>query len=223
MTDWRNILEDAVTPAALISFGKDSMLLLELMREVRTDFDVIHFGPVSKFAENIIKQYDLTVYSWNPAQRSILIDGDTTVLVDDYSFGGELMPVIQDIEPNDVCCGTVNDKPPLMDWAYNWSDTFLGWKATDSHPIFANQPHIIDGMPFGNTKLYAPLRDLTDSDVFQALFERGIVVPPENGSVNLCTRCLRNEATFCPMVGAEIPPHTWSPADSLAAFQARFR
>ncbi len=219
----REIIEQAKLPAVLCSFGKDSLLLLDMAREVKPDIDVIHFGAIDKFAEKIIKQWNLTVYSFAPAHRSILINGETTVLVEDYSVGGAYLPVIQDVEPSEVCCGTVNDKPVLIDWEFGWTDLLIGWKATDRHDIFVNQPSIIDGSMLANVKLHVPLANWSDADVYAELEKRGIEAPePDTDTRKLCTRCLRNETTFCPMVGHEIPPFEWSPADSLAAFQARF-
>lgn len=223
MTHWRNILEKAVTPVALCSFGKDSILMLDLMREVRQDFPVIHFGKPDKFAEGIIRQWNLTVFSYAPAQRQILLDGENTVLVSDYSFGGAYLPVIEDIDLGETCCGAFNEGPRLSAFDYDWSDTFIGWKSCDSHPILTTQPNIVDGMALGNTKLWAPLRDYTDSDVYQALFDRGLPIPERDRDTKFaCTRCLRGPA-FCPMEGGKlIPAHQWSPDVSLEAFRQRF-
>lgn len=221
MADWRNILEKAAAPVALLSFGKDSILMLDLMREVRTDFPAIHFGPVDEFAKGIIRQYNLTVYSYAAAQRSIVI-GDETVLVSDYDFGGQLMPVVETVEPGDTCCGTVNNQPRLNNFGYDWTDTFLGWKETDKIPLVIHQPHIIDGMRFGNTRLWTPIRHLTDTEVYAELARRELPIPaPDADTRLLCTKCLRGEA-FCPLQQATIPAFKWNPAASLEAFQQRF-
>lgn len=221
----REILEQAKTPIVLCSFGKDSLLLLAMAREIIQDIPVLWFHRDRRdaFAEQIIADWNLTVFDYAPADVSIVPNGDGFSLISDYAFGnGAVLPVLEDIELGEQCCGLL-DKQRLINFGFGWDLTLCGWRTSDHHPVYgANQPWIPeDGAPWGNTWLMAPIRDMSDAEVYAALDRRGIPRPPEDSGINLCTRCLKG-ATFCPVEKMEIPKFDWQPQASLAAFRQRF-
>lgn len=221
----REILEQAKTPIVLCSFGKDSLLLLAMAREIIQDIPVLwfHHGRRDAFAEKIIADWNLTVFDYAPADVSIVPNGDEFSLISDYAFGsGAVLPVLEDIEPGEQCCGLL-DKQRLINFGFGWDLSLCGWRTADHHPVYGtNQPWIPEhGAPWGNTWLMAPIRDMSDAEVYTELDRRGIPRPPEDMGRSLCTRCLKG-ATFCPVEKTEIPKFDWQPQASLAAFRQRF-
>ena len=233
ISEWLNI---ATSPVLLCSFGKDSMLLLSLIREVK-DIPLIWYRSdliVSQreFAERIIIEWDLTVFGYAPAVRYFLPNGNGLSLINDYSMSNDRFPVVVDVEHSDRCCLTISQQRTPF-FSYDFDVTFTGYKNTDTHLIFEGLEVLPeDGFQFGGTKFYAPLRDLTDEDVWTLIRELKVPFDEKryagNDSFNpdlllACTRCLQSTSgVFCPEQQKEIPAYQWDKQGALDAFRARF-
>jgi hypothetical protein len=178
------VLSTAQNPCVFWSAGKDSQLLLSLIREHR-DIDVILYADkLSSFQEQVVMDLNLTVYLYSPGDAYYLPNKDGVALVREYPVGGAPFPVIWDVEHSDKC-GLEISKAENVCVHYPWDTVFIGWKATDEHYITGKNPFPPNGTQVGTTKFYAPLRHLSDEQVLEELDKRGIAFDPENGTESL--------------------------------------
>jgi hypothetical protein len=189
----RETLAHSVSPAVLSSFGKDSMLLLDLVREVIPHPNVIWFrtGVDETFARRIIREWNLTAFSWRPADV-YLVCGQQTTMVQEYSVGEHRLPVLVDLVESDQCatCRWPNLRTPTLFLPF---DTLLvGWKDTDEHWLKGNAPLATDGFTIGRSKMYAPLRHMTDEAVRAGIIDRKIPFEPTPDELPICIHCLES-------------------------------
>lgn len=205
----KNVLAQAKNPSLLVSFGKDSLLLLHLVREIKPNISIFWFGDkLSRFAESVIKDNDLQVYSYAPADRYLVPNGDGYSLIDEYSFGQSRVPLVSDLFKSDLC---ELNLPAIRTPLFNWQSdiTFWGGKATDSHPLIGHLP--AKEFQLGDTKMVAPLWTYSDEDVFECLEAMAIPYEPETNDIPVCQACLDEiEATM-------------DREASLGAFRGRFQ
>lgn len=216
-------LNGAKAPIVCWSGGKESQLILKLANDVR-DVPALWFRSVdpcrNKFAENFLASADPTAYSWEPADRYVLPNGQGMSLIEEFSFGNRRLPLISDIAPGERCALNMpKDRVAFVN--YTFDVTLVGTKACDSHALVS--PTKIDGF-------VAPLWHMTDEEVWAAIRELEIPVEEsvydgrEADGPRLCTNCLsRGEGdVFCPEVKGAIPRFNWQPDAALAAFNTRF-
>ena len=218
-------LAGAQSPVVCWSGGKDSQLLLRLVAEQRPDVPVLYFrSPDPKrrrWAEQFIADSDLTAYSWLPADRYVV---PGVHLVEEYSFGNMRLPIVSDVHHSDRCVLKI-PREFVGHVAYPFDVTLVGVKDSDEHPILGKGYWQPDG-----DGCFAPLRSLSDEEVWQAIRELEIPVEEavydgsEPDGPSFCTRCLSEEPeVFCPAAGRVIPRFDWNPSAALSAFRQRFR
>jgi hypothetical protein len=225
----RKVISDALagarSPIVCWSGGKDSQLLLRLVAEQRPNVPVLYFRSADpsrrRWAEQFIADSDLTAYSWNPADRYVLPGPH---LVEEYSFGDLRLPIVSDVVDGERCVLEI-PRDFVTHVAYPFDVTFVGVKDSDEHPVLGNGYWQTDG-----DGCFAPLRTMSDEEVWQAIREMEIPVEESvyNGSEpdgpSFCTRCLSDQAeVFCPAAGKVIPRFDWNPSAALSAFHQRFR
>lgn len=214
---WKEALRAAKNPVVLSSFGKDSVLVLDLARAIRPDVDVLWFRDERDGeAEKIIASLGLTVYSYLPSTRSVVPNGEGLSLINFLDFGGgALVPQIVDLEDSNRCVGELKSGKPF---AYDWDVTITGWRESDNHPL--KYAYFEDGEQIGNTRFYAPIRHLSDDEVYVEVKRRGLKFSAKQVE-QFCTKCLRGP-TVCPLSNQMIPAYKWQPNASLEAFRQRF-
>lgn len=181
------VLAASASPAVLCSFGKDSVLLLDLVREVQPNTPVLWFrtGLDQSYARQMIRAWDLTVFGWPPADR-YLLEGDGLTLVCEYGINGAVLPMLVDAVDGGEC-GT-NVYTPNVTVPF---DTLLvGWKDTDTHWVKGKAMLAEDGYTLGHTQLVAPLRHMTDQAVLAAIQERRIPFTPTLDELPICRHCI---------------------------------
>lgn len=220
----RDIFSTAQSPAVLSSFGKDSMLLLALAREVRTDFTVLWFrtGFDETFAKRIIREWNLTAFSWAPAMdQYLLTNGSDRTLVQEYSFGSDRLPVLTDLAPGTACSRKIAPRTPQLFLPF---DVILwGAKDCDTHWVKGNGHFKEDGFMLGNAHVHAPIRHMSDEQVRANLVELRIPYTTDD-ELPMCTACMTASTSevYCPELRRNIPRAQWEADKSLTAFRQRF-
>lgn len=234
----RQVIAEHETPIVACSFGKESVLLLSLVREQIPDVPVIWLREnllrtQREFAERLIVEWGLTVFGFAPTHVYLMPAPDGKLsLISEYGLNGEHFPVVRDLVAGDRCLlkfptasGTAT--------AFPFDSVLIGWKDCDTHPIFGRAPYPPDGTLSCGTRFYAPLRHLSDDQVWQAI--RDLDIPYNQAKydarddladpdcVVACARCLEGSGrVFCPDVGRQIDSYEWDRGSLLQAFRSRF-
>lgn len=220
----RDALATAQSPAVLCSFGKDSLLVLALVRELRTDVPVLWFrdGTANEaFARRIIHEWNLTAFS--PAPADVYLVAEHT-MVHEYDLDGARAPLVIDLVPGEECA--------LRKFTRRTADLLLpfdvlltGYKDTDTHWLKGPTALWEEGVMAGRMRVVAPIRHMTDEQVRSALVEMNVPYEPGEDELPLCTRCMTAGPgeVYCPEVGHFIPTHQWEADKSLTAFRQRFQ
>jgi hypothetical protein len=182
---------EATRPAAMLSFGKDSMVLADLIRRaIRYDdldlprthgfpVPVIYhrdpwFAQKHQFAEEVIRSWAMEVHDWAPAAAGIKVKDDALELVARYHFGTGSMDVPKNTLPpdrRDYICGLfdwiLRPKTSLM--SYPFDLIYMGHKSSDVDPFEGPVPLNTDATELGGVSLVFPLRHWTDEDIWNYL------------------------------------------------------
>lgn len=219
------VLTNAQQPGVLWSGGKDSQLLFHLAREVYPDIPAIWFRTPHTDESAVLKlamDQQMTVYSHKPADVRILTDGDTHTIVRSYSFGDDLLPLLTDITEGTRC--SITAFPERTYKLYQpWDVLLVGWKDCDTHWIKGDSPLKGDGFMLGKARVYAPLRHLSNEQVYAAAYEMKVPIV-EPAEPQLCTRCMTHSDSevFCPDAGRFIPTVEWDRQQALNDFRNQY-
>lgn len=233
----REVLQQAQHPAVMLSGGKDSMLLLSLAREVK-DVPCLWFRSgmtheQERFTKRMIMEWNLDVWCWEPADVYVIPNDEGLSLIKEQAFGPHRFPVVVDIVEGERCIADVSTErtPQLYP---HFTDILIGYKDTDYHWSLGGSGFCPpDGWMLGRAKMFAPLRHLSDAEVWKAIRELNVPVDEERyagdeakdgGQVSACTRCLQagTDQVFCPKEQKEIGRIAWDAQESLSAFRQRF-
>jgi hypothetical protein len=206
--------------AVLSSFGKDSVLLLDLVRSERPDTPVIWFrvGVDERYAKWAIGSWNLTVFHWHPASVYTLRKGSDVSMVHEYHINGAVLPVVVDLRlsaGSSEFCGTLSYRTRTPNFFLPFDTLFVGWKDHDTHWVKGDAPLRPDGYTLGGAKLIAPLRHLTDDAVRAAIHDRKIPFTPTPDELPVCRQCLSGRGEC--IHGGPVPPTM-----DLLAFRQRF-
>lgn len=222
----REVLATAQCPAVLCSFGRDSLLLLALVREICPDVRVIWFrtGNSESFPKQIMREWGVVGLSPSPATVTLLVspEGDIS-LVPEYDFAGDRLPVVHDVTPSDRCMFNIfpTRTPNLF---HPWDVLLVGWKDSDTHWLLGQTPLKEDGFMLGRAKVFAPLRHMTDDQVRAAVIDLQLPYRPMPDELPACTRCMtaNTDEVYCPELKRIIPRSQWEADKTLTGFQRRF-
>lgn len=194
-------------PVLLSSFGKDSVLLLHLTIPIKNVPVVWFRNKLNVYAEKVIKDLNLTVYTYPPIDQYLLPNETGYTLVSEYSVGEARLPMLTDIVEGE---GELELNPHRMGiFQYPWNLSLYGMKRCDSHPIIGRPLDQV--MTLGPTRLVAPLYGLTDEQVFEMLDSLGVEPPKEDGDMHV------NASTL-----AEIRSLEWDREAALTTFRQRY-
>jgi hypothetical protein len=189
-------LDKAKSPILCYSGGKDSHLLLHLIREVRLDVPVLifhHFWPKEhkNWVFSVIKDLNLVAFSYRPS----MLKYSQGSVISLYPFGASTIPVISDPECSSDCGLEWGRRAlsgsPLAH--FPWDVVLTGSRKSDSHPL-------VPSLDFTGTNIITPLWDWTEEEVWNAIKERNIQTSDTSSDPQICTRCLQPEGriVYCP-------------------------
>jgi hypothetical protein len=220
----------ATRPIVMSSFGKDSMVLLALVKMAGLKLPVLFFKEPffpSKyaFANAIIAQEGYTVYDYPPAETAVVKRGETFEVVN-YHQAGEQVIYLPTGVSSPQCdepflCG-LNDlylKPTCGQYDFPWDLLLIGHKSSDVDPILGPVP-LQSKVKLGRPTCVFPLEDWTDEDIWRFTELAGLAVntrryDPERGYAErpdlrfnpdyfpACVACIdptRSPRVYCPKV-----------------------
>lgn len=204
-------------PAIMCSFGKDSMVLLNLVREtILKPVPVIFyrhpwFPAKWEFADEVIRSWGLTVHDYPPVAAGIKTKEGMLELVARYEFGkdgGMDIPIntLPPISRRSFICG-LNDwvlRPKSGAITFPWTTAFMGHKSSDVDPFEGPVPLKTVSVNIGGVEVVFPLRHWTDQDVWDYIeanrvpydkrrYQDRAEVPDKwlnPDYIHACTRCM---------------------------------
>jgi 3'-phosphoadenosine 5'-phosphosulfate sulfotransferase (PAPS reductase)/FAD synthetase len=219
-------------PAAMLSFGKDSMAMAHLIRGNSQTFpiEVIYhrdpwFPHKNEFADGIIRSWNMSVHDFPPTAAGVKVKPDMLELVSRYNFGVGFMDVPKNISPpeeyprREFICG-------LNDWLLRpkgtiqtpWDMVFIGHRSADVDPFEGAVPLKSDTTRIGGVNVVFPLRDWTDAELWDYIKTNHVPVQEAryngdehwhaNDWTHACTLCIdpreTRERVMCPKLKREV-------------------
>jgi hypothetical protein len=179
--------------AVMSSFGKDSMVLLHLIRNVVPKNPLsAHAYPIpvlwhrhpwfpskNEFAESVIRSWAIEAHDYPPLVCGVKCKEDRIELVAQYPFGGGAMDLpLNTEEPKprrDFVCGVEwLNRPKQLRMSWDWATVFIGHKSSDVDPYEGPVPLKHDAADVGGVNVVFPLRHWTDDDVWQYIEDNHI-------------------------------------------------
>jgi hypothetical protein len=176
-------------PVFMCSFGKDSMVILDLLRKKKIPPILFHRDPwfpeKYQFADRIINYYGLTVHDYSPSFMTLWQGKSVMAFVSHYQVGyhkDAILQVPKNIVPPDggrFLCGLREVlKRPTGAFNYPWDVAIVGHKNSDKDSIAGEIPLNCDIKQGGGLTpdLAFPLRNWTDEDVWEYTEENNLPV-----------------------------------------------
>lgn len=199
----------------LLSFGKDSLLLLHALKQIGRDFDCVWFDALAdkrmlKWAEKIIARDSLRVYSCAPADSFFARLGEQLYLVEGYSVNGRVIPALVAVDESGTSCGLAARGKVGRQPVKGWTVALSGARCAD-YTKFGGSLRPAREHP--GLHVLTPLWEWTDADVWREIAAQGIETDAaqyerheyDADEVSLCTRCFTTEgAVHCPLTGGEV-------------------
>ena len=222
-------LDSSANPCVACSFGKDSMVVLDIVRRFQPRIPVVYveqFPVESKhaFARTIAKAWNLNMQSIPAAWRGTYGKSGHVEIVTGHKIGPNAYLAIPtepmpELDERDAMCGLDLLNEPFPDLSFpDYDAVFLGHRGDDRDIVLGDIPLIENQFTAkdGTFKYLYPLKDWTSKDVWD--YHRRYEVPANEGRYgrnnpadnndvwNLCTRCMSGDGTvWCPKEKGEVP------------------
>lgn len=187
------VLEQYRKPCLLCSFGKDSVVLLWILRNwYDTTIPIVFFRHPFfprkyAYADRLIADWNLNVVSDIPPIGCSMTKGNGLLeVVNHYPFGGDknlMLPVgwlPHDKHPTWLCGRDDLFFRPTGTFDWRWDVAFMGHKGNDTDAVQGEISLKVDinHVPNGCSTAY-PLRGFTDADVWEFIEKNNIPVHTE--------------------------------------------
>jgi len=175
-------------PAIMCSFGKDSVVVLDLARKALGNLPVIFhrepFFPAKyKYANDLIIKWNLTVYDYVPHKTAIQQKGDDVEIVGYYDVGGERyagLPtgICAPEEGEETICGLYDVYlKPKGRFAYPWDCCIHGHKSCDVDPFHGPVELLSDvGLNITCSTPIFPIRNWSHANVWEYIEKHNIPI-----------------------------------------------
>lgn len=226
----REGMAKAKNPVMMLSFGKDSMVMLDLFERAGIKLPVIywrleHSFPIkNRFANEMIEKHDLEVYDYPATRIEALWIKDQVEIIYNYLIDqkGKMMAVPAGVVPpkpgEKFLCGYQDMYlKPIGGLMVPWDVFFLGHKNSDTDPLQGAIPLKNDIEELDGPTLAFPIRHFTDADIWEYTEKFGVdqnwaryrdrLIEHDNDYYPACTACMRKDApeqVFCPKTGGMI-------------------
>lgn len=176
------ISDNIVNPVVMSSFGKDSMVMLDLIRKAGFKFPILFFREPFhpkkyEFSNKVILDNNYVVYDYPPIDNAISKNGNTIEIINLYQLHDNPLRVIyvptgistpKDFE--EYLCGLrdIYEKPKCS-YNFPWNTIFIGHKSTDKDPVLGGIIELNTDMYFDKScdkTIVFPLRFFTDEDIW---------------------------------------------------------
>ena len=167
-------------PCVLWSGGKDSMVLLHILRQLTPPMPVICWREPwlpykQRFANKIIDDWNLNVWDWHPASVSLVKGNGRIDVLNAYQMGlqGATLTLARGIEKGSkeerpLCGRDTFMSRPVAPFVPPWDVCFHGHKSCDIDACSGPVPLEVDIMDTpGMMACVFPLRHWTDEEVFE--------------------------------------------------------
>jgi 3'-phosphoadenosine 5'-phosphosulfate sulfotransferase (PAPS reductase)/FAD synthetase len=221
-------------PILAMSFGKDSMVMLDISRRAGLNLPVVYwkrerFYPLkNKFANLVTELYNLEVHDFPPATTSLIRKGEKIEVVNYFSISTRpplrtlLVPsgIVPPDGPEFLCALNDMYNKPKGYCEFPWDTLFAGHKDTDVDPLQGLMPLKSSEVKVDNgATLCFPIRFFTDEDIWE--YTRRFDVPQDlnrykeagedlaynNDYYPACTACINPDnpaKVYCPKSQQEI-------------------
>jgi 3'-phosphoadenosine 5'-phosphosulfate sulfotransferase (PAPS reductase)/FAD synthetase len=222
----REQLAWAKRPVVASSFGKDSQVMLWLVRQVDHDIPVLYFqgfphATKHDFAKDITLSWNLDIGIPTPMQRDVIVKDNHAEIIELYQIApNRLMYFPIEAEPSyepteDCLCAVEKLGWPVTSESLHYDAIFIGHRNDDVDPTFGAVPlkNYVAESPNGDFRYVYPLRDWTEHDIWKVSGWQDIpqnVARYRDGDMSqnndyypMCSNCLRNDEAevFCPRAG----------------------
>lgn len=165
-------------PAIMCSFGKDSMVMLNLLAAMGHKLPVVFytdpwFPEKYEWARQIISTYGLEVYDYPPSAITLLHGKEIVAFTNYYQIGHGYLELPKNIEHYALgkrwVCGLQLLQRPTGTFNYPWDAVFVGHKDSDVDQIAGSVKLNVDvKMNAGRgPDLLFPLKSWTDEDIWE--------------------------------------------------------
>lgn len=195
-------------PAIMCSFGKDSMVMLHLIRAASQSIPVIFysdpwFPEKYAFAQKIIREWGLESHDYPPSAVSLWEGKEIMAFTNHYQIGdvpGAVLQLPKNILPPEkgkrFLCGLKQVLGrPTGSFRYPWDAVFIGHKSSDKDQIAGEVPLNCDvkqNAGVGPDAIF-PLRAWTDDDIWD--YTERFAIPQQEDRYDVANRKEREDKT----------------------------
>ena len=172
-------------PVVMSSFGKDSMVLLDVVKQAGRKLPLIFHRETAalpkkaSLAHRVIEKEGYTVYEYPPKQTAVVKAAGDVDIISFYQIGPSQgadtplmwMPAgLERVEDGQRWLCALHDfyLRPTGTFEYPWDVTLVGHKSSDTNKWVGDVPLSADIAEIaGGTHLAFPLRHFTDEDVWE--------------------------------------------------------
>lgn len=216
------------TACLFLSGGSDSLLLLNVLLEMKADFAVMTMDATfsrdqHRVIDDLVNKHGITVFGYKPHTAYFVGDGDRLAFIEEYKMlDGTPIPFIRDCTGGGKCSFDVmvETRP---DAPIGFEVNIFGTRKTDRHWAWGRASASAE-VEMGFGKIICPLWIWTRAQVADALKAYGVKRPTvDTGNYTHCTLCLGSTGQVrCPKTNEMIPAVDWNPVNMLGLFREKF-